>query len=107
LGEARPKAATIGAAMFADQQHRTAPFASDREALDESADDQQGRRKNADLLVSREQTDGNRAQPDDQQTPLQQLLAADRVAEVPEDDAADRACDESDCIRAECGDDAE
>ena len=48
LRPGRPEAAVLGLAVLGDQQHRAAPLAAQREALDEPEGDQQDRREDAD-----------------------------------------------------------
>ncbi len=59
----------------------------------------------SDLPVGRQAAHQERHGADEQQAELQQLLAAVLVAEVPEDDAAERARQEPDAVGEERGDD--
>ena len=63
--------------------------------------DEQHRRPDADRAVGRQQPNQERRDAHDQQRPDEHRLAAEPVAVVPEDDAAERAGDEADRERAE------
>ena len=101
LRPARPEAAPGGVAMLGRHQHRPAPFAADREALDQAQDDQRDRRPDADLLVGRQQADQHGRDAHQDQAQHQQPLAPDPVAIMAEDDAADRPRDEAERIGGE------
>jgi hypothetical protein len=81
-------------AVLGDEQHRTAPLTAQGEPLDHPQQRQQQRRGQADRRVGRQQADRERRAPHHQQADDQQLFAADPVAEVAEDQAAQRARDE-------------
>ena len=87
--------------MLGRHQHRPAPFAADREALDEAQHDQRDRRPDADLRVGRQQADQHRRDAHQDQAQHQQPLAPDPVAIMAEDDAADRPRDEAERIGGE------
>jgi hypothetical protein len=87
--------------VLGGHQHGAAPLAADGEALGQPADQQQDRRHDADRRVRREQADREGRDPHHHQRDDQHLLAADAVAEVPEDDAAERACREADRVGTE------
>ena len=98
LRPAGPEAARLVRAVLGDQQHRAAPFAADGEALDEPQHDQQGRRPVADLPERRQAAHQERRDADEHEAELEQLLAAELVAEVAEHHAADRPGDEADRV---------
>ena len=98
-GQLAQNAATAVRAVLGDQQNRAAPFAADGEALHEPQRHQQCRRPDTDLPVGRQAAHQERRGADEQEAELQQLLAAVLVAEVSEDDAAERAGEESDARR--------
>ncbi len=95
LRPGRPEAAPAVAAVLGDHQHRAAPLAADGEALEQPAEDEEQRGREADRGVRRQQADGERAEAHHQQRDDQHLLAADPVTEVAEDHAADGAGDEA------------
>src|SRR5690606_36975361 len=88
--EARPKAAAA-LRVLAGHDDRAAPFAADRDALAEPEGDEQDRREPADLLRRGQAADEEADDAHDRERPVEHLLPADPVAEVPEEDAADRA----------------
>ena len=91
----------LSVAVLGGHQHRAAPLATDGEALHEPADEQQDRRADADRGVRRQQPDRKGRDAHHQQRDDQHLLAADPVAEVPEDHAAEGARDEAERVGAE------
>ncbi len=82
-------------------QHGAAPLAAEAEALHEAQRDQQDRRPDADRGVGRQQADGERGTAHQQQGHDQDVLAAEPVAVVAEDDAAERPGDEADGVGGE------
>ncbi len=90
--------------MLRDEQNGAAPLPADGEALHESQNHQQYRRPDSDLAVGRQASHQERHATDEQEAELKQLLAAVLVAEVPEDDTAEWARQESDAVGEECGD---
>ena len=97
----RPEAAVLRVAVLRDDEDRAAPLATEREALDAAQHRQQHRRQHADRGVGGQQPDRERRDAHHQQRDDQQLLAAQLVAEVPEDQAAERPGDEADPVRRE------
>ena len=93
-----PEAALVVAAVLGGHQDGTAPLTADREALHQAADHQQDRRGDADGRVRRQQADRERAGAHHQQRDDQHGLAADLVAEVAEDHAAERPGDEAERV---------
>ena len=78
-------------------QHRAAPLAAEAEALQQAQHHQQDRRPRSPMLAYvGSRPIRNVADAHDQQRQAQHRLAADLVAEVAEDDAAQRARDEAD-----------
>ena len=96
-----PEAAVLRVAVLRDDEDRAAPLAAEREALDAAQHRQQHRREYADLGVAGQQPDRERRDAHHQQRDDEQLLAAQLVAEVPEDEAAERPEDEADPVRRE------
>ena len=76
-------------------QHRAAPFAAQPDAL-EHAQEQQHGRPDADAVVGGHQADQEGRHAHDHQRHHQHALAADAVAEVAEDQPAQRTRDEAD-----------
>jgi hypothetical protein len=101
LRPGRPVPAAAVVAVLGRHQDRAAPLAADGEALGEPADEQQDRCRDADRRVCRQQADREGRDPHHHQRDDQHLLAADAIAEVPEDDAAERTCREPDRIGTE------
>ncbi|MCY1236276.1 hypothetical protein D9M72_489240 [compost metagenome] len=91
--------------MLSHEQHGAAPFTTDGEALHEAQEHQERRRPVANLRECGEAAhrEGGNTHQDDAQ--LEQLLPAEFVTEVAENDAADRAGNEAHCIGDESGDD--
>jgi hypothetical protein len=87
--------------MLHGHQHRTAPLAANPKALREPQRHQTHRRPRPDLVVGRQQADGKRRQAHDCEGEHEHRLAADAVAVMPDDDAANRTRDETDRVRAE------
>jgi hypothetical protein len=92
--------------VFGHQQDRTAPLTADGKALDEAENDQQGGGPVADVVVPGQAAheEGRDTHEDDGH--LQGVLSAQPVADVAEDDAAERPGDEADRVGQEGGDDA-
>ena len=82
--------------MFDGHQHRAAPFTTDADSLEHAEHQQQHRRPHADRCVSWQQPDQEGGDAHDQEGEHQHGLAADAVAVVAEDDAADWTRDEAD-----------
>nr|WP_275586405.1 hypothetical protein [Geodermatophilus normandii] len=87
--------------MLGDDQHRAAPLTAEREALHQAQDDEQHGGEHADRRVGGQQADQERGPAHHQQRHDQQLLAADAVAEVPEDERADGPGEEADGVGGE------
>ena len=87
---------------FHRQQYRAAPFAADAHSLDEADDGQDDGAPDADLVVGRDEADGEGCQAGQQKGRDQRLLAADAIAVVAEDHRSDRAGDETDAVDGEC-----
>ena len=90
LRERRIQDAAMLRRVLARDQHRAAPLAADRDALQHAQHDEAGRRPDADLRIAGQQTDARRGQPHHHQRDHERGLAADAVAEMPEHDAAER-----------------
>jgi hypothetical protein len=87
--------------VLGDKQDSTAPFAADREPLDEPERDEQPRSPVADLGEGRQAAHQECRDTYQEQAELEQLLAAELVAVVSEHHATDRTCDEADRVRGE------
>ena len=96
VGEAAVEAAALGRGVLDGEQHGAAVLTADADALQHPEHDEGDRRPDADLVVGRQQADERRADAHDHQRQQQHLLAADPVAEVAEDQPADRAGEEAD-----------
>jgi hypothetical protein len=75
-----------------DHQGGAAPLTADREALHDPQGDQQDRRPHADRVVGRQQADEEAAGAHQRHGQQHHRLAADPVAEVAEEEAAEGAC---------------
>jgi len=84
-------------------QRSTAPLAADAEALSEAQHDEQNRRPDADRGVARQQSHQHRRRAHEQQRVDQHRLAADPVAVMGEDGAAEGPGDEANGERGESG----
>ncbi len=82
-------------ALLGDEQDGAAPLASDRDGLHEAEHHEDDRCRITDLVETRDRADQEGRDTDDQKRDLQQLLAAELVAVVSEDDATDRTGDEA------------
>ena len=91
LLEAAVPAAVSRRRPFHHERGRAAPFAARREPLDQPGDDQQHRRGDADAGVARQHADHHGAERHRHDGEHQRRLAAVRVAEPADDDAAERA----------------
>ena len=100
-GQLAQKPRRFGIAIFGRHQHRAAPLAADREALDDAEHDEPDRRPHADARVAGQQADQHGREPHQHQAQHQQFLAPDAVAEMAEDDPAERPRDEADGIGGE------
>ncbi len=82
--------------MLGGDEDRAAPLAAEADALDHADADQQDRGGDADALVAGQQADRGGRDAHQEQGDDQGGLAAELVAEVAEDDAAERAGEEAD-----------
>ena len=101
--EATRPALAVGARPLHRQQHRSAPFAADADALKHPQHRQDDRAPDADRRVGRHERDQEGRDAHAQQRGDQRRLAADAVTVVAEYRGADRAADEADEIGAEGG----
>ncbi len=101
LRPARPEAAVLVLAVLGHHEDRAAPLAADREALDQAAQEQQQRRRDADRRVGRQEADRDGRAAHHEQRDDEHLLAPDPVPVVAEDDTAERAGDEAEGVGAE------
>ena len=93
--------AALGVAGLQGHQDRTAPLAAEAQPLQEAQQHQQDRRPDPDRRVGRQQADRERGDAHQQQGHDQDVLAADLVAVVAEDHAAERPGDEPDGVGGE------
>ncbi len=104
--ELRPRrhqaALSVMARPFHREQHRSAPFAADADALNHPQHGQDDRAPDADRVVGRHEGDEEGRDAHAQQRGDQRRLAADAIAVMAEDRGADRPSDEADEIGAEC-----
>jgi hypothetical protein len=77
--------------MFHRHQHRTAPFAAERETLHDAQRQKQDGRPDADLFVIRQKADGEGCHTHHDQRDEQHRLAADPVTEMAEKRCPDDA----------------
>ena len=91
--------------MLDAHQHGAAPFAADREALDGTEQDQEDRSEDADVLIRGQAAHEHGRRTHEQQRDDERRAPAELVADVAEDDAAERADEERDGERREgrCG----
>ncbi len=87
IDAAKPRFAR--AHVLGRHQRRTRPLAADRETLDDAERDQNQRRGHTDRGVGRHETDRDGHETHHQQRDDENVLAAELVAEVSEQDAAD------------------
>src|SRR6185312_8317506 len=82
--------------VLVSHEHGPAPLAAKTKALKDAENEQQDRRPDADLGVGWHEADQEGRNAHDHQRKDEHALAADAVAEVAEDNAAERARDKSD-----------
>jgi hypothetical protein len=102
LHEARIKTASIGRRVLKHHQRGAAPFAAEPDTLDDTQHDQQDRRQHPDRRVGRQQPDAKGAQAHDEQCHNQHGFAAEPIAEMTEQCAAERPRQKADGVTAEC-----
>jgi hypothetical protein len=95
LRKAAVEAAPLARSILCRDQHGAAPLTADRDALCEAQHDQQQRCGHADGRIRWQTADQCRCRTHQHERHDQRLLAAEAIAVVPEDDAADRPGDES------------
>ena len=93
LREGAVPGALAGGGVLGRDERRAGPLAAEREALREAEDQQEERRPPADVVVGREAADQERRDAHREQRRDEGRLAAEAVAEVPEDDGAEGAGD--------------
>src|SRR6185312_3309840 len=103
LGGAAGQPAFARGRVFDGHQGGTGPFGPVAHALQDAQQEQQGGGDPAGGVVGGQQADGGGRQPGEQQGGDQDGLAADPVAVVPAEDAADGAGDEPDGVGGEGG----
>ncbi len=91
LDPARVVAALALRRVLGDVSRRAAVLATEREALGEAQRHQQDRRPDADLRIGRQHADQRRRQAHDDDRDEEGVLAADQVADAPEQERAQRA----------------
>ena len=95
-GETGVQAPLPGLGVFIRHQHGATPFAAEPDALKHPEHQQRYRSPDADLGVGRNEPDKERGDAHDHQRQHEHALSTEAVAEVPEDNAAQRARDEAD-----------
>ena len=90
--------------MLGDVDRRAAIFAAEREALDQPQRDQHDRRKNAPRGEAGDHADEESADTHEAHRDQEGVFAADQVAEVAEDQSAERAHRETGGKRQQCED---
>ena len=96
LREHAEPGAAAGRRVLGREQRRAAPFAAEPDALAEAQQAEQPRRERARLGVARQDADQRGRQAHRQHRGDERRLAADAVAEMAEQDRADRAREEGD-----------
>ncbi len=96
LRQAGVESLVLLAGIFISHQHGAAPFAAETDTLQDAKQNEQHGRRHADLRIGRQQADQHGGDAHDQQRGHQHALAADTIAEMAEDQAAERACEEAD-----------
>lgn len=99
----RRPGALAGFGRLGGEQRRTRPLPTETQALAEAHERQQRRCDEPGLVIGRQQADEEGRDAHRQERADERDLAADAVAEVPEDDGSDRAGDESDTEGREGG----
>ena len=103
LRPASDRAAPILGCMLDQQGGDPAELAAERESLHEAQEDQQRRRRRADRGVARQQADQHGRGAHQSQGHHQRVASSDAVAEIAEENAAERPRDETDCEGAQGG----
>ena len=85
-----------------DQQDRAAPFAAETHGLEQPQHDEEDWRPDADLLIGRQQAHQERAKTHQHHRKHEHRFAPDAVAEMTEDDAAQRARNIAQRVDAQC-----
>ena len=98
-GEAGPEAAVLGG-VLCGHEHGAAPFAADRNSLDDADEDEEDRCDEPGLVIGGQQADRCGGDADGEHADDEHAFAAEFVAEVAEDDAAQRT---SQIAGGECG----
>ena len=101
LLKAAIEATSIRGRPLHDERGRAAPFASGREALHQSRENEQDRSHHADGGIGRDQTDQDRSDRHEQDGQDQRDLSAFRIADSADDDAAKGTHDETHAERGE------
>ncbi len=83
--------AFVSRRVFECHEHRAAPFAAQPDALQQAQEQQDQRRRNADAVVGRHESDEERRNAHDRQRNDQQGFAPELVTEVSEENPAERA----------------
>ena len=91
-------AATAEWRMLEDHRTGAGDLAGDREALDQPQEDEQRRGEHPDLLIRRQERDRHRRGAHQEHAEDQYILAAMRVAPVPEEERADRPRNVADAV---------
>ena len=96
LDEARVEPAAIVGHVLGDVHRRAAVLAAERQPLQHADEQQRNRRRDADGVIRRQESDGRRRAAHDEQRHQEGALAADEIADAAEEQRAERPHDEAD-----------
>ena len=96
LRNAGVKPAPLRWRIFERHENGASPLAAEADALHDAKAEKKDGGRDADLSIGRQQTDEEGRNAHEHQRQDQHALATDPIAEVTEDDAADRTGDEAD-----------
>ena len=97
-GKAGEEAAPAERSVLENHRTGAGDLPGNREALDETEDDEKRRGEHADLLIRRQEPDGHRRETHEEHAHEQHRLAAVGVAPVPEEEGADGPSDVADTV---------
>ena len=106
-GKAGEKAPPAEGSVLENHRAGAGDLAGNREALDQTQQDEKRRGEPADLLVRRQEPDGHRGETHQEHAHEQHRLAAMGVAPVPEDEGADRPSHVADTVGRQRRDDGD
>ena len=105
--EAGEIAAPAEGSVLEDHRTRAGNFARDSKSLDEAQRHQQDRRPDADLLIGRQETDRGGREAHEDEAYKQHVAPPVGIAEMTENEGADRPRDVADAVGRERGDDGD